>query len=60
MKKDFWTVDSFGAGYIPENYEEIISMANDMIAEYAKDHNEEEMKNFSETLFERYCMTEEI
>jgi len=56
----YWSVDSFGSGPVPENYEEIIDKANEMISAYAETHDEEETENYSSKLWDRYCMTESL
>lgn len=52
----YWNMDSWGSDYPPENADEIISKANAMIDEYAETHDEEETANFSEALWETYCI----
>ena len=56
----FWTLESWGADYPPENADEIISKANELIEAYAADHDEDETRNYSETLWERFCATGEV
>ena len=56
MKNYFWSLDSWGADYPPENADEVINMANAKIEAYATDHDEDETKNYSESLWEAYCM----
>ena len=58
--KHLWSIESWGSDYPPENADEIISKANDLIEAYAEDHDEDEVNNFSETLWERYCSTGNI
>ena len=53
----YWTLESWGADYPPENAEEIIRAANAMIDAYAENHDEYETEYFSERLWDRYCTT---
>lgn len=55
MKQYHWSLESWGDAYPPENAEEIISTANDMIDAYAETHDEEEARFYSDQLFEYYC-----
>lgn len=59
----FWTLESWGADYPPENADEIIEAANEKIAEYVKTRewkNDYEIERFCENLWDRYCSTGEI
>jgi len=56
----YWTLESWGGTYPPENADEIIERANDLIAAYAETHDEEETANYSERLWDRYCSTGRI
>jgi len=60
MKNYFWTIESWGADYPPENADEIISKANDLIEAYAADHSEDETENYSAALWDRYCATDAV
>ena len=53
----FWTIESWGDAYPPENADEIIDVANGMIDAYAAAHGEEAAEAYSEQLWDRYCMT---
>lgn len=55
--KYFWSIESWGDAYPPENADEIIDHANELIEAYAESHDDEETENFSESLWERYCHT---
>lgn len=56
----YWTLESWGDGYPPENADEIIERANDLIDAYAENHDEEEVSEYSNGLWERYCSTGRI
>lgn len=56
----YWTLESWGDAYPPENADEIIERANCLIAAYAETHDEEETANYSERLWEHYCSTGRI
>ena len=60
MKKFYWSMESWGSDYPPENAEEIIDSANELIAAYAETHDEEETDAYSERLWERYCMSGKV
>ena len=54
----YWTLDSWGSEYPPENADEIIAAANEKILDFAKVGNwndECEIEAFSEKLWETYC-----
>ena len=55
--KYFWSIESWGDAYPPENADEIIDRANELIEAFAESHDEEETANYSESLWERYCHT---
>lgn len=57
MKNYLWSMESWGADYPPENADEIIEAANEKIEEYAEDHDEDEVEEFSGRLWERFCRT---
>ena len=57
MYNYYWSMDSWGDAYPPENADEIIDLANEMIDAYAEDHDEDETANYSERLWEHYCDT---
>ena len=54
MKQYHWSLESWGDAYPPENAEEIISTANDMIDAYAE-NDEEAARFYSDLLWEYYC-----
>lgn len=56
----YWTLESWGDAYPPENAGEIIERANDLIDAYAENHDEEEVSEYSNGLWEHYCSTGEI
>ena len=56
----FWTLDSWGSDYPPENADEIIGAANEKITEFVKEYswkNLWEIEQFRENLWENYCST---
>lgn len=53
----YWTIESWGADYPPENAEEIISRANALIDAYSADHDDAETENYSARLWDSYCTT---
>ena len=55
--KYHWTYESWGDAYAPENADEIIDQANELIDLYAGTHDEDETSNYSETLWDTYCRT---
>lgn len=55
MPDYYWNLESWGNGYPPENADEIISAANEMIERYAETHSEVSTDNYSEKLWEYYC-----
>lgn len=55
--KYFWSIESWGDAYPPENADEIIDRANELIEAFAESHDDEETANYSESLWERYCST---
>ena len=59
MKNYYWSMESWGSDYPPENADEIISKANEMIEAFASDHGDDETAEYSEKLWERFCMTAE-
>lgn len=64
--KYYWTLESWGSDYPPENAEEIINAANDLLDEYAKTLDadapgyDDAMQSYSDMLWEDYCRTGEI
>ena len=60
MKDYLWSMESWGSDYPPENADEIIEQANELIEQYAADHDEDETAAYSEGLWERYCAEGEI
>lgn len=55
--KNFWSIESWGDACPPENADEIIDRANELIEAFAESHDDEETANYSESLWERYCST---
>lgn len=55
MKNYYWSMESWGYDYPPENADDIISAANEQIDMYAEEHDDDEIRNFSAMLWERYC-----
>lgn len=58
----FWTLESWGSEYPPENADEIIEKANEKLTEYARQHywdvcREDDLHDYSDRLWERYCAT---
>ena len=51
-----WNMESWGSEYPPENWEEIADMANELIDAYAESHGEEAADDYSEELWDLYCM----
>lgn len=64
MKKImYWNEDTFGAGPIPQNLDEICSAANSMLDAYMAenaDASDEDVSNYSESLWNAYCMSDVI
>lgn len=61
MRNFHWSVEDWGSAYPPENADEIIDKANEMIDEFAKTHeDEDDVAVFCEKLWERYCATEDV
>lgn len=56
----YWTLESWGADYPPENAEEIISRANELIDAYAAQNGNDEAENYSGILFDHWCMTGDL
>jgi hypothetical protein len=56
----YWTIESWGADCPPENAEEIISRANELIDAYAAQNGNDEAENYSEMLWEHYCTTGDL
>lgn len=55
-----WSLESWGADYPPENAGDIISAANEKISEYAATHSDEDTREYSAMLWDRYCTTGKI
>ena len=51
----YWSLESWGDAYPPENADEIIAAANELIGAYAETHGDEATNNYSEQLWDRYC-----
>ena len=60
MSKTYWSMESWGSDYPPENADEIISKANELIEAFAAEHDEDETAAYSEMLWERYCETGKV
>lgn len=58
--KFYWTIESWGDAFPPENADSIIDRANELIAAYSETHDDDETANYSEQLWDRYCTTGEI
>ena len=58
--KTYWTIESFGSSELPENVEEIIEQANELIEAYEEWHDEDETQLYSENLWETFCRTGEV
>ena len=59
----YWNEDTFGAGPIPRNLDEICSVANSMLDAYMAenaDASDEDVSNYSESLWNSYCMSDVI
>ena len=59
----YWDEDTFGAGPIPQNLDEICSVANSMLDVYTAenaDASDEDVSNYSESLWNSYCMSDVI
>lgn len=59
----YWNEDTFGAGSIPQNLDEICSVANSMLDAYMAenaDASDEDVSNYSESLWNSYCMSDAI
>lgn len=56
----YWTIESWGSGYLPINADEVICMANEMIDAYVAEHpdyGEMEFREYSARLWEDFCAT---
>ena len=52
----YWSEDSWGSDYPPDNWEEIVSRANEMIKnKYLQTRDEEETRDYSSRLWDGYC-----
>ena len=59
----YWDEDTFGSGPIPQNLDEICSVANSMLDAYMAenaDASDEDVSNYSESLWNSYCMSDVI
>lgn len=59
----YWDEDTFGAGPIPQNLDEICSVANSMLDAYMAENagaSDEDVSNYSESLWNSYCMSDVI
>lgn len=53
----YWDNESWGSAEPPDNAEDVINYANDLIAKYAEDNpNYDDIANYSADLWEKYCM----
>lgn len=66
MANYYWNENSWGADYPPENWSDIVDAANSMIDAFIKTEHlapeldEDDIKDYSEKLWERYCGGEEF
>lgn len=66
MANYYWNLESWGVEYPPANASEIIDAANEMIDQYISGNNldttsdADQIKQFSENLWEKYCMNGKI
>lgn len=60
MTNIYWTINAWGDQYPPKNADEIIDAANALIDLYAESHDEDETESFSEILWDRYCMYDDL
>ena len=59
----YWSIESWGSDYPPVNADEIITKANEMIDQYSAghpDYGDEEIREYSESLWETFCQTNEL
>ena len=59
----YWSIESWGSDYPPVNADEIISAANAAIDRFAKsnpDYTEDELRDYSNYLWENFCIYGEI
>lgn len=59
----YWSAESWGDAYPPEDWEEIVDKANEAITAYADANpaaTDEEIAEYSTELWERYCSTGNI
>lgn len=59
MNGIYWSTDSWGDAYPPENADDICSAANRLIDDY-ESHNPEDLQQYSNDLWEHFCNTEEV
>lgn len=58
--KYHWSIESFGSDYPPENADEIIARANELIDDFGVHEpycGEDEVEYFASMLWETYCAT---
>lgn len=63
MKSYYWTMESWGDAYPPENASEIIDAANEKIDAFIEanpDADEEQIDDYSEKLWDKYCNARDI
>jgi len=63
MENAYWTLESWGVDYPPENANEIIDAANEMIDKFMADNpdaDELELANYSDTLWDYYCTNNKL
>lgn len=58
--KYYWTLESWGGDYPPENADDLIIAANELISAYAEHHDENEVADYSERLWDHYCITGKV
>lgn len=60
MKRVYWTIESWGNGYPPENVFDVIDSANNLIDEYARanpDLTADDLHDYSNALWDDFCNT---
>lgn len=58
-----WNENSFGSGPIPQNFDEICDVANEMISKFQSENpnaTDDDIQNYSDSLWTTYCMTDMI
>lgn len=63
MTNHYWTGDSWGSAYPPENWQDLVDAANELIDAYAAenpDASDDELWEYSQKLWETYCSTDSV